>query len=250
MALTTGRDFSWMAKHCLSGNPRRETNAPFCIKGTSVSYAVASNGRYMIASVLFPGEAAPFAFDTAVDTTTVLGFIEGEPAPKWCVSPKELIDWVKCKDCNGVDIIKRCAKCNGRMTQPCSECGGDGKVSCTCKCGDKHRTECGSCDGKRTEACDDCGGRGTVGCCCREEADGAQIADIGTLDRRYIRAALADLPIVWGKKILISSKASGVDLVRFDLDGWSLVIMPTTVSARGGVLTVEKVELLDALSHI
>jgi hypothetical protein len=252
MSLTTGRDFGWMKKHCLPEGRRSEVKAPFCIKGTSVAYACASTGRYLIAVTLFPGEPVPFEFAPVDDI--VMKVLEGGPAPKYCVSPKDLIDWVKCKNCNGIDIIKTCTGCNGKKTQKCSECGGNGTVGCTCNCGDRHRRECDSCNGKRTEDCSTCDGRGTVGCCCRTDADPARIVDIpSVIDRQFVRAAIADLPLVWGKKILISTNEnSGVDPVRFDLDGWSLVIMPTTASPRSGTesLHVEKIEVLDAMAQI
>ena len=252
MALTTGRDFNWMNKHCLPEGRRSEIKAPFCLKGSAVTYAVASTGRYLVAVTLYPGEPTPFEF-ASVDEV-VLKFLEGGPAPRFCVSPKELIDWVKCKDCNGVDIVKTCSSCQGKKTQKCSDCAGAGRVGCTCSCGDRHRAECGSCNGKGVEDCTPCGARGTVGCCCRESEDPARIVDIpSVLDRRFIRAAIADLPLIWGKKILISTnEMSGVDPVRFDLDGWSLVVMPTTAFPRSGTesLHVEKVEVLDAMAQL
>lgn len=246
MALVTGRDFKWMAKHCRSGHEKREIAAPFCLKGGTVDYAVASQGHYMIAVTLHSNEEPPFDFSKVDDC--VLKFLETGDKQHWVISPKELLDWIKCKHCNNVDIVRTCPKCSGRKTQPCSECGGNGTVSCTCECGHKHLKQCYECEGKKTEDCSQCDGRGTVSCCCREDADPGSINHGVSIDRRFIRRAFADMPIVWGKMIHVS--VNGYDrVVRFDFDGWSLVIMPTNAASNGN-LDLEKVEPLDAMAQI
>jgi hypothetical protein len=249
VTLTTGRDFGWMKKHCTQGSPARVINAPFCLKGNGVNYAVASNGCYLVAVTLYPGEPPPFPFDPVDDI--VLKYIEDGPTAKTCVTPKELMEWIQCQNCNNVDIVRTCTKCRGSKTQRCSDCNGDGKVGCLCGCGNTHRRNCDACRGKETETCAGCDGRGTIGCCCKTTVDIGSIKDVATIDRRFLRAAISDLPLVWGKKILTSYGPTGSDAVKFYLDGWLMVVMPTTAEVgRGQQLNFQPIEVLDALTQV
>lgn len=254
MTLTTGRDFTWMSRHSHVEGHRREVSAPFCLKNAQTTYAIACDGKHLVAVTLLDKEEPPFEFDK-VDTNHVIKMIEGSDQTQWGISPKALMDWVKCGNCNNVDIIKTCTNCKGKRTQNCIDCGGKGTERCECKgCGDVHTTDCSRCCGKKIEDCSICKGRGTIDCCCREEVDVAAIVGPEKniwLDRRFIRKTLANLPLVWGKRILVSVKGPD-DFVRFDAPGWTLVVAPVHDPNKynSGELKLEKLEVLDAMAQL
>jgi hypothetical protein len=249
MVLTTGRDFAWLKGHTVEDSNKREVSAPFCLKLGSINYAIASNGRYLIAVKLLPDEPAPFPFDPVDKMVTEFLESGGSTPDRWMVTPKELMEWLKCTSCNNVDIVKSCSNCKGKKTQICKDCGGSGDESCTCKCGDKHSTQCSNCEGKKLETCETCNGRGTIGCCCLSEVDPGSVNYDIKLDRRFFRKAFADLPIVWGKRISVSLRGP-TNYVRLDTDAWSFVIMPINDAISKANLSLEKVELLDAMAQL
>lgn len=122
------RNFDWLKIHSLNQHSSRAVRAPFCIKGLSRTYAIASTNTYLVAIPLLPDEEPPFE---VIENEHALRFIESG-SPQAVTTASEIISWAYCLHCKGIDIERTCDFCKDASDE-CSECLGKKVLSCECQ---------------------------------------------------------------------------------------------------------------------
>ena len=239
------RDFSWMNKHTHTGRTTpREVTAPYCVEGANFTYAVATNGCYMIAIPLREGESRPFEL---IDSELSVRFLEGSAPPKATVAPSDLISWIHCGKCGSLMTLFECKDCRGMSRVTCERCDGKREISCSCKCGHEHMAACPDCEDGFVP-CFPCGGKGRVRCTCHVDTDVVVIAEKVGVDRRYVRAALSELPFALNEPILVSWNH---EIVRLETENWRVGIAPCGNPAPSkDKLVLKNADILDALASL
>lgn len=120
-----------------------------------------------------------------------------------------------------------CPECNGKASEECDECDGDGEVDCECiDCGDSHSKQCKACHGVGSFTCDRCKNR-----------DAKVPVQIGeaVYDARIMAPLLAILPS--GEVRFRQRGAHGVTTLAGD--DWFALMMPLRNDTRGPVPTLD-----------
>jgi len=243
------RDLSWLKEHSCRGYGSNELREPYCVKGATCTYAVATTGVYLIAITLLTDEALPFKL---IESTRTIELLEAGAAIRTAVAPSALIAWLHCTKCNDIDVRAICPKCEGKGRVICHQCNGTNEVTCQCgNCKHIHTRTCGCCL-LGHEECDQCAGTGAVRCKCRTNVERVMFARGVSVNRAQFRLGLSSIPIVTSHTIYAAWDEGKPTVVRLESDDWKFVIgvLETGQAVNHAYLVMDPVEVLDVLASI